>query len=251
MTGRGTLTRGSGKGLLNETIVQWHKELGSQGCLERIIANCPQLKNSERSLRSRISVVIIRVNKAKTQAEKNAILKSEFKGPENENITTLTTSLNNNHIGEGDPVGKGLRPRRKHLNDQTDEDSNDSSDSFGGRATDGGRAADASRVTPDANGTGSRTSSGRRAARVNYNVKDLASSKTSLLYDADGRLVNCGGLNLCDCLDAECPGCHFPCLKCGSEKCGSECRSRRKWIYDFVEIEGKDLKLQNPSKAKS
>ncbi|EEB15807.1 conserved hypothetical protein [Pediculus humanus corporis] len=51
--------------------------------------------------------------------------------------------------------------------------------------------------------------------------------------------VNDGVLNflekdLCDCLIENCPGCHFPCLKCRSYKCGAECR---KWVYEEVENE--------------
>ncbi|KAH6939224.1 hypothetical protein HPB50_016543 [Hyalomma asiaticum] len=42
----------------------------------------------------------------------------------------------------------------------------------------------------------------------------------------------------CDCLQPNCPGCHFPCPKCGSQKCGDECRCSRNYIYDQIEVDG-------------
>ncbi|XP_031572909.1 ARL14 effector protein-like [Actinia tenebrosa] len=44
--------------------------------------------------------------------------------------------------------------------------------------------------------------------------------------------------DVCDCQDLNCPGCHFPCDSCGSEKCGVECRCSRRWTYEpLVQIE--------------
>jgi len=57
------------------------------------------------------------------------------------------------------------------------------------------------------------------------------------IYDDKGHLVG-SGLDLCDCLDDNCVGCHFPCPKCRSVKCGHECRQNRKWQYETVEIDG-------------
>ena len=58
------------------------------------------------------------------------------------------------------------------------------------------------------------------------------------LYDENGLLIDAGGLDLCDCLVDDCPGCHFPCPKCESCKCGQECRQMRRWQYDVVEPDG-------------
>lgn len=62
------------------------------------------------------------------------------------------------------------------------------------------------------------------------------------MYDEAGRLLE-NSLDICDCLENDCPGCHFPCPKCGSEKCGSECRCERRWTYEQVEVEGTSLKF--------
>lgn len=48
------------------------------------------------------------------------------------------------------------------------------------------------------------------------------------------------GRDVCDCQDTDCPGCHFPCSSCGSEKCGVECRCDRQWTYL------KDIEIENP-----
>ena len=57
------------------------------------------------------------------------------------------------------------------------------------------------------------------------------------MYDEYGRLLD-DLRDLCDCLDDDCDGCHFPCTKCKSTKCGVDCRINRRYVYDQVEIEG-------------
>ena len=63
------------------------------------------------------------------------------------------------------------------------------------------------------------------------------------VYDEKGILISCGK-DVCDCMDDSCPGCHFPCPKCRSNKCGNECRQNRKWMFESVELDG------NPNSVK-
>lgn len=53
------------------------------------------------------------------------------------------------------------------------------------------------------------------------------------VYDSQGIHIN-SKKDLCDCLHLECPGCHLPCKRCGSTKCGLRCRCDRKWMYTQV-----------------
>lgn len=59
------------------------------------------------------------------------------------------------------------------------------------------------------------------------------------MYDARG-IHRETGFDLCDCLDTSCPGCHFECPSCNSCKCGPICRSKRKYMFNMIEIDGKD-----------
>ncbi|XP_015115240.1 ARL14 effector protein [Diachasma alloeum] len=69
-------------------------------------------------------------------------------------------------------------------------------------------------------------------------------SKKHVLYDESGIFMQ-NGMNLCDCLRQDCPGCHYPCPKCGSTKCGHECRIHRRWAYECIENEGSDTVTKN------
>ena len=76
------------------------------------------------------------------------------------------------------------------------------------------------------------------------------SVRRNQVYEDTGKLIQ-DNRDLCDCLETSCPGCHFPCPKCGSEKCGADCRCNRRWIYTEVEIEGTNKKIvfKNPPKS--
>ncbi|XP_077292327.1 ARL14 effector protein [Arctopsyche grandis] len=71
----------------------------------------------------------------------------------------------------------------------------------------------------------------RKLTRKVYTV----GRKHNRLYDNKGLIA---GKDICDCTDPSCPGCHFPCPKCSSTKCGPDCRVNRKWPYEKVEVEG-------------
>lgn len=64
------------------------------------------------------------------------------------------------------------------------------------------------------------------------------------VYDERGRFATTGD-DVCDCLDDACPGCHFPCPTCKNTKCGSQCRVNRRWTYELIEHDGKDVVITN------
>ncbi|CAJ0564558.1 unnamed protein product, partial [Mesorhabditis spiculigera] len=58
----------------------------------------------------------------------------------------------------------------------------------------------------------------------------VAPSARRIYHDQQGRLVvDEERYTICDCLRAECPGCYFPCDKCGSGYCSSACQRNRSW----------------------
>lgn len=101
------------------------------------------------------------------------------------------------------------------------------------------------------------TSARRRRKLLRFSVPD-GNTKQSLIdkqgrpYDSKG-IFRPTGEDLCDCLDTKCPGCHFPCPSCGSNKCGATCRCSRKWMYEQIEYDAKDCCIYNkyakPSKS--
>lgn len=216
--------------LTNEMVFQWNNKLGLMGCVNKILEATPTESRSEsdlRSLKGRVSYLVSSLKKIRNAEEKKRTLAKDFvalnisrKGLNNNEAVDDLANLNLKDVANQ----KELRPRRtKQVTEgEVDEDSNDSSD-------------------------GLTTRRRGNSARVNYNVKDMtANNKQQLVHDADGRLASTG-VDLCDCLDFSCPGCHYPCLKCGSGKCGTECRSRRKWLYDHVMVEGSEIKIKNPA----
>ncbi|XP_023333846.1 ARL14 effector protein-like [Eurytemora carolleeae] len=58
-------------------------------------------------------------------------------------------------------------------------------------------------------------------------------ARSNILFSDKGVHIK-SGQDMCDCLILECPGCHFPCPKCKSTKCGHDCRNNRKWQYETV-----------------
>lgn len=93
-------------------------------------------------------------------------------------------------------------------------------------------------------------SSKRAAAMRQWWAKRLQNqvAHKNRYYDEKGTLVKWNNADVCDCLEDDCPGCHFPCPKCGSPKCGHECRVNRRWVYDHLEVEGKDGTIRNKYK---
>ncbi|XP_049269802.1 uncharacterized protein LOC119386266 isoform X2 [Rhipicephalus sanguineus] len=81
----------------------------------------------------------------------------------------------------------------------------------------------------------------REKRRVTKKVKsfDAASyrARPQRHYTARGIHI-ASNKDACDCLQPSCPGCHFPCSKCGSQKCGDECRCNRNYVYEQIEVEG-------------
>lgn len=84
----------------------------------------------------------------------------------------------------------------------------------------------------------------RKVNRKSY--AESATARAASMYDERGRL-RATGIDLCDCLVDKCPGCHFPCPTCKSAKCGPFCRVYRKWAWDYIEHDGKDVVITNKS----
>jgi len=226
--------------LSNELVFQWYNDGGATACADKIFDQFPEAQRSDtekRSLRSRISYLVTNLKRLKNPSKSASdLLKQDFKVPESllsGSSVSSPVSSSSNAVNNNDPkeisLNKDLRPRRVKQVEGNDEDSSDSWDNNGG--------------------TGRRRGA---AGRINYNVKDMISNNTkaNVVHDTDGRLVNHNGLDLCDCLESSCPGCHNPCPRCESTKCGTECRSKRKWLYEHILVEGSELKIKNPACAK-
>ncbi|XP_058831179.1 ARL14 effector protein [Topomyia yanbarensis] len=84
----------------------------------------------------------------------------------------------------------------------------------------------------------------REKRKLNRKSTPLVVPKVVGLY-TDRGVHRETGRDMCDCLDLSCPGCHFPCLLCGTTKCGSHCRVNRKWMYESIEHDAKDLVIRN------
>lgn len=68
--------------------------------------------------------------------------------------------------------------------------------------------------------------------------------KNVAMYGPTGIFLKTGQ-DLCDCLELECPGCFYPCVKCQGNKCGGTCRRRRNWFYESVTVDGQSKSSVN------
>jgi hypothetical protein len=72
------------------------------------------------------------------------------------------------------------------------------------------------------------------------------SNNSTALFDANGIHI-ASGLDICDCADGNCPGCHFDCEQCKSPKCGTDCRRNRKTIFISRKDELTGEVIKNPA----
>ncbi|XP_034472103.1 ARL14 effector protein-like [Drosophila innubila] len=75
--------------------------------------------------------------------------------------------------------------------------------------------------------------------------------KKNSAYDEYGN-IRWSGADVCDCMNDECCGCWSECGNCGSTRCGPQCRVHRKFFYENIIYDGKELTVSNkniPSKT--
>ncbi|XP_069596179.1 ARL14 effector protein isoform X1 [Ranitomeya imitator] len=84
------------------------------------------------------------------------------------------------------------------------------------------------------------TSTREKRRQTKTSASGQSAPSKNKVYDSRGILLS-NGMDLCDCLDEDCMGCFYACRKCGSNKCGIECRCDRKWLYEQIEIEGGEV----------
>ncbi|XP_055609905.1 ARL14 effector protein [Uranotaenia lowii] len=89
----------------------------------------------------------------------------------------------------------------------------------------------------------------REKRKMNRKSTPLVQPKATGIYNEKG-IHRESGRDMCDCLDLSCPGCHFACQCCGSAMCGPHCRVTRKWMYETIEHDAKDLIIRNKFMAK-
>ena len=71
------------RGLSNDTVFQWHNQLGLVGCINKIFEVFPNANKTDKDMRSmkgRVCQVVQAVKRSRTLASKNDILTKEFKG---------------------------------------------------------------------------------------------------------------------------------------------------------------------------
>lgn len=84
----------------------------------------------------------------------------------------------------------------------------------------------------------------RKLKRLNNTERQQMHRNTATMFDSKGR-YRVNGFDICDCLDNTCPGCHFPCPNCEDTKCGPCCRVNRKWPFESIEHEERNLVIKN------
>ncbi|VBB26263.1 unnamed protein product [Acanthocheilonema viteae] len=75
----------------------------------------------------------------------------------------------------------------------------------------------------------------RRSTRHRKGLKSVSRTTDYFPHhDERGYLIKADGhgVKLCDCLRTSCPGCHYPCEKCGSRMCGPACQRNRDYIIE-------------------
>jgi len=70
----------------------------------------------------------------------------------------------------------------------------------------------------------------------------LDSPRATRVYNNVGVRLS-DNADVCDCMVVDCPGCHWPCPRCSSPKCGAECRNNRCWFYTEAVTDGSRTKI--------